>query len=238
MKSSKPVVGPLQSSKTRTSGCSSASASKNRRHAANASSCEPGDIAGLPDERTQVRQHPLRVLVDQLLDRARELRLDLVVAVRLEDAGLRLHHLAERPVADALAVRQRTSLPPVRQLAAALDRLEELADEPALADARDADQRDELRRALLSCPRERADEQLDLALASDELRARLRREVDAEACARLAPPPRPATGCFLALRLDRRRARGTRSSPPSRDTSSRRRGCRSRARRTEAAPRC
>ena len=91
------VVGPLQSSKTRTSGCSSASASKKRRHAANASSCEPADVAGLPDERTQMRQHPLRVLVDQLLDRARELRVDLLVAVGLEDAGLRLHHLRRAP---------------------------------------------------------------------------------------------------------------------------------------------
>ena len=109
---------------------------------------------------------------------------------------------AERPVADSLAVRQRTSLPPVRQLAAALDRLEQLADEPALADARDADQRYELRRALLSCPRERADEQVDLALASDELRPRLRREVDAEACACLHHLP-DGNGLLLAFRLDR-----------------------------------
>ena len=56
-----------------------------------------GGVAGLPDERTQVCQHPVRVLVDQLLDGARELRRDLVVAVRLEDAGLRLHHLRRAP---------------------------------------------------------------------------------------------------------------------------------------------
>src|SRR4029079_12480551 len=111
----------------------------------------------------------------------RELRRHLVVVVRLEDAGLRLHHLPERPVADSLAVRQRASLPPVRQLATALDRLEELADETALADACNADQRHELGRALLSDPRERADEQVDLPVPADERRTGLGCEIDAEA---------------------------------------------------------
>src|SRR6185295_17594496 len=97
-----------------------------------------------PDEWTQMREHPLRVLLDQLLDRPLELGVDLLVAVGLEDPRLRLHHLRQRPVADTLAVRQRTPLAPERQLAAALDRLEELADETTLADSRDADQRDEL----------------------------------------------------------------------------------------------
>ena len=102
-------------------------------------------VTGLAYERTQMREHPLRVFFDQLLDRARELRFDVVVAVGLEDPRLRLHHLRQRPVADALAVGKRPSLPPVRQLPAALDRLEQLAGETALADPRHADQSDELR---------------------------------------------------------------------------------------------
>src|SRR5206468_9118501 len=97
-----------------------------------------------------MREHPLSVLVDQLLDGVRELCAYLLVAVRLEDAGLRLHHLRERPVADALAVRQRPALPPVRHHAAAFDRLEQLADEPALADPGNPDERHQPGRALLA----------------------------------------------------------------------------------------
>ena len=50
--------------------------------------------------------NPVGVLGDQLLDRAPQLCLHLVVAVGLEDSGLRFHHLGQRPVADALAVGQ------------------------------------------------------------------------------------------------------------------------------------
>src|SRR5207249_2065214 len=99
-------------------------------------------------KRTEVREHPLRVLVDQLLDGACELRFDLVVAVGLEDSRLRFHHLRERPVADAFAVRQRPALAPVRQLPAAIDRPEQLADKTALADAGSADECHQLERTL------------------------------------------------------------------------------------------
>src|SRR2546421_7806999 len=107
-----------------------------------------------------MREHPVGVLLDQLLDRTRQLRLDLGLAVGLEDPGLRFDHLRQRPVADALAVGQRPALPPVRQHPAALDRLEELADEPALADAWNTDESHELRGTLPACPFERADELL------------------------------------------------------------------------------
>ena len=69
-------------------------------------------------------------------------------AVGLEDAGLRLHHLAERPERDALAVRKRAALAPGDELGVLVDRPEELVDEPALADPGDADERHELWRAL------------------------------------------------------------------------------------------
>src|SRR6266403_5870058 len=118
-----------------------------------------------------MRQDPLRVFVDQLLDRACQLGLDLVVAVGLENRGLGFHHLGKSPVADALSVWQTSSLPPIRQLSAAFDRLKQLADQPALADPRHAGDRDQLRRTLPSGAFERTDELLDLALTADKQRS-------------------------------------------------------------------
>src|SRR5262249_11538760 len=143
----------------------------------------------LPDQRAEMGEQPLPVV--DLLDGALELRAGFLVAVRLQDPRLRLAPLAERPVAHALPVWQRASLPPVRQHAAVLDRLEELADEAALADPRDADEGQELRGALLAHACESADDLLDLALAADERRPRLRREIDPEARMRLHGLPHP-----------------------------------------------
>ena len=159
-------------------------------------------VARLAHERTEVRQHPIRVLVDQLFDRAAQLRFHFGVAVGLEDAGLRLDHLRQRPVADPFGVRQRPALAPVRQYAAALDRLEELADEAALADPGDADERHQLRRALPPRTFERSLELLELTVAADERRARLGCEVDSEPRPRLQHLPH-RDRLVLALRLDR-----------------------------------
>ena len=77
----------------------------------------------------------------------------------------------------------------------------ELVDEPALADAGDADEREELRRPLVARALEGVADDAELALAADELRARLVRDVDAEArvrCDRLPDGDRLG----LALRLD------------------------------------
>ena len=158
-------------------------------------------VARVTHEGMEMREHPVHVLVEQLLERPRQLRLHLGIAVGLEDAGLRLHHLRERPVADTLAVRQRPALAPVRQMSAALDRLEQLADESALADPRHAGDRDQFGRTLRAHAVERADELLDLPLASDERRACLGREVDAEARPRLHDLPH-GNRRFLPLRLD------------------------------------
>src|SRR5207245_8528728 len=98
--------------------------------------------------------------------------------VGLEDSGLRFHHLRERPVADAFAIRERASLPPEDELGlllSAFDRREELRDESALPDAWNADERDELERTLLTCACERALQGFELAIAADERRATLRR---------------------------------------------------------------
>jgi hypothetical protein len=70
-----------------------------------------------------------------------------------------------------------------------LDRSEELDNEPALADTGHADERDQLRRALLAHARKRRDEQLELAAAADERRDRPLRDVDAEARAGLQRLP-------------------------------------------------
>ena len=83
-----------------------------------------------------------------------------------------------------------------------LENLEELVDEPALADAGDADDRDELRRSLLLDPRERAHEQVELALAPDERRAGDLVHVDAEARAGLDRLPH-RHGLRLPLGCDR-----------------------------------
>ena len=57
---------------------------------------------------------------------------------------------------------------------------EELANETRLADARDADERDELRRALLLHAPEDRPQKLELPLAPDERRLRALDEVDSE----------------------------------------------------------
>ena len=95
--------------------------------------------------------------------------------VGLEDPGLRLHDLAERPERDALAVGNATPLAPADQLALVLCVPEELADEPRLADAGDADEGDELRRVLLLHAPERS---------SAEARAHARARRAATSCAR------------------------------------------------------
>ena len=115
------------SSKTSTSGCTSASCSAHARAA-------------------QAISWPLRSLLDRLehaRGEAEQVGDGLVLAARAElldrlldrvvvgDPGRRLDHLGERPVGDALAVRQTAA----GEHGRALEPGDELADEPALADA-------------------------------------------------------------------------------------------------------
>src|SRR5207253_2277061 len=93
-----------------------------------------------------------------------------------------------RPVRDTLPVRQRAPLPPVDQVRIRVDGLRELVDEAALADPRDAYERHQLRRALLSRTDECTGHELDLALPPYERRAGLG-DVDAEARPSLAGLP-------------------------------------------------
>ena len=65
--------------------------------------------------------------------------------ILLVDPSLRLHDLAERPERDSFPVGEAATLPPGNEVGIRVDDLrEELVDEAALADARDADERDEL----------------------------------------------------------------------------------------------
>ncbi len=81
---------------------------------------------------------------DDRLDRRPELGERGLGRIVVEDAGVRLRHLGERPVGDALAVGQAAA----DQHVSRGEPLDELAEEARLADAGRAEQRDELRRAL------------------------------------------------------------------------------------------
>ena len=138
----KVVVRPVESSNTSTVGRCSASASRNRRLPANAScgragrrgprgrrggrSCRSTTEASMRSESrstTAARASPSR--------RRRR---------PTQDPRLGFHDLAERPVRDPFAVRQRTPLTPRDQVGVGGDDAPQLADEPALADPRDADE--------------------------------------------------------------------------------------------------
>ena len=143
-----------------------------------------------PGERVEVGPDPARLCLvgQQPDDRLVELPDRVGRRIRLEDARLRLHHLAERPEADALAVGQRAPLTPGDEPVAAVDRSEQLGEQAALADPRNADERHELRRPLVAGALERGGEQLDLPLTPDE-RPAWAGEIDAEARTRLHDLP-------------------------------------------------
>ena len=109
-------------------------------------------------------------LFEEVFGRGAQLRAGLLGRVGLEDSRLPLHHLGQSPERHPLAVRQRPALPPRDQLEVRVDHPEELEDESALADSGDADQRDELRPALLPRSRERRGKSLELVLPSDQRR--------------------------------------------------------------------
>jgi hypothetical protein len=101
------------------------------------------------------------------------------LTVRFQNPDLCLDRLAKRPEADAVAVGKAAALTPRKRLAILTDDLGELEDEPALPDAGNTNERDELRRALLPHTCKRRDEEIELALPSDERRPRLVADTDA-----------------------------------------------------------
>ena len=107
----------------------------------------------------------------------------------------------ERPERDTVAVREAAALTPGDELRVGVGDARQLVDEAALADSRHADEREELRRSLVARALEGIADDAELALASDELRARLVRDVDAEAgVGRLRLPH--GDRLRLAFRLD------------------------------------
>ncbi len=127
-------------------------------------------VAREPHERLEVSGDPLRVgrLGNDGPNRVCELLGRDLRRIGLEDAGLGLRHLAQRPVGDPLPVGQRATLAPEDQVGIALDGLEELPDQPGLADPRYAHERQELGLALRPHAGQRVDQQVELLLPPDE----------------------------------------------------------------------
>ena len=203
--------------------------------------CRPQpDASGQPDERPQVRARPTSSILQRNGGRHRCLELLARAGRRVgvEDAGLRLHHLPERPVRDALAVREAATLPPGEQIGIVVD------------DTRTAPRSSRLFPipgtpiSVTSCgarsARTRASACVTtstLVRAADErVRASLL-DVDAEARARADDLP-DAKRVGLSLGGDRLAARAVRTRLSSRGTSTRPRGCRLRGRRPAAARPC
>ena len=141
-----------------------------------------------------------------------ELRRGLALIVRLEDPGLGLHDLPERPEGDPLAVRQATSVPPGDQVGPFVERGSQLGDEAALADPRLADDGHELDRGLALGAEERLEQQRPLVLAPDERRLRRRLGLPDSRASTDGPPHgdrrRLALGDHRGERLELDRAAG------------------------------
>src|SRR5206468_11754242 len=88
--------------------------------------------------------------------------------VALQDAEMLLQHLREWPVGDALAVRKAPPGPPQRLRRAAAKVVPELAQEPRLADARIAENRQKLRLPLIRDLFVDTLERLHLVVAADK----------------------------------------------------------------------
>ena len=125
-------------------------------------------------------------------DRLVELRGGLLV-VGLEDPGLGLDDLPERPERDALAVGQAATVSPGDEIGPVVESRAELGDEAALADPGLAHDRHELHRRLALRAQERLEQERLLVLAADERSPRSR--------------PRAARRGFLRLARQTRSAR-------------------------------
>jgi hypothetical protein len=122
------------------------------------------------DERRQPGLHPsaLTLVLGERHDRALELLGGDGRGVGLEDPGLRLDDLPECPEGDRLTERQAPALSPDHEAFAFVAVRRQLVDHAALADARFADDRDELDRSIVGGSLEHALEQLALRLAPDQ----------------------------------------------------------------------
>ena len=110
-------------------------------------------------------------------DGGRQLLVCLRGTVGLEDPRLALDDLAQCPQADPLPVGQAPPLMPCRRVAVPRGGLEQLEHKPALADARHAHERAELRGAFVSHAPQHRDEDPELVPSSRERCPRLADDV-------------------------------------------------------------
>jgi hypothetical protein len=102
------------------------------------------------------------------LDRLAQLCVSLLGRVGLEDAGVGAHHLRERPEPEPLPVRQGPTLPPADEVRPLIGDIGHLLDQPALADAGLARDRDQLDAGLGHGALEHHPQLRKLVLPSDE----------------------------------------------------------------------
>ncbi len=190
---------------TRISGRKAAIASRNGRHAENASarSAEASLPGRDPTSGGELAAEPVAIghLLDHQLDRGHELGVGLVGTVGLEDPGLRLHDLAQGPEGDAVAVGQASTVAPEEDLGLVIGPGEELPDEPALPHAGLAGDGHELDRCLADHPPIGLLQQLQLGVSTDE-RAGGPVDLDGVSASGLGGAP-DRDGIGLALDLDR-----------------------------------
>ena len=146
---------------------------------------------GQPEEVEEARLDPgplIRVL-DVELEHRGQLRGGARLRLVLEDPRATSHHLGEGPVGDAVAVGEAAAAMPPDLADEPVDVLLELPRQPRLADACDADDRDEPGAGLVGAGVEEILEQPELGRAADE--RRLERAAAPLAAAVRDDPERP-----------------------------------------------
>ncbi len=123
-----------------------------------------------PEELREARldEAALLRLEDVLLEGGAQLLGDCRGLVVLDDAAAHPDHVGQRPVGDALAVREAAAAVPVDRRRDAVEVLVELPAEARLADAGDAGDRDEMRLSLVGAEVKQVLDLAQLAIASDE----------------------------------------------------------------------
>jgi hypothetical protein len=130
------------------------------------------NAVGQPEDVLEARLHPLALVRvgHVLLDRRTQLRERLRRRILLRDASAHPHHLGQRPVRDAVPVGEAAAAMPPDVVNQAVDVLLELPREPGLADAGDADHRDEARAPIVRGRVEQILDEPELPAATDERR--------------------------------------------------------------------
>ena len=177
MKASRSSPAQCRSSKTSTSGLSSAIASKNRRQAPNASARRSPRTSPAPSRPTSGRScWPIHILSASsrtaVLNGSLQLCLGLVCPVRIQRADMCLDHVRERRERRCV-VGERPALTPVDDLRKVLHIVEQLAHQSALADPGNAGNRHEFQPPVLACTLQCGDQCRPVALTVDQRRRML-----------------------------------------------------------------